>query len=94
MLQIFHRKIFGREKSFIRPRIIICVPYGITQVEKRCGEEAAQSAGAREVYLIEEPMAAAIGAGLPITEPSGNMVVDMVWHNWCGSDFFGGYRLL
>ena len=60
-----------------RPRIIICVPFGITEVEKRAVRESAESAGAREVHLIEEPMAAAIGAGLPITEPSGNMVIDI-----------------
>ncbi len=77
MLEYFIKKSIGEKKSFVRPRIIICVPYGITQVEKRAVKEAAQSAGAREVHLIEEPMAAAIGAGLPITEPSGNMVVDM-----------------
>jgi rod shape-determining protein MreB len=77
MLKHFINKSLGEKKSFIRPRIIICVPYGITQVEKRAVKEAAQSAGAREVYLIEEPMAAAIGAGLPIREASGNMVVDM-----------------
>jgi rod shape-determining protein MreB len=59
------------------PRIIICVPFGITEVEKRAVRESAQQAGARDVYLIEEPMAAAIGAGLPIAEPSGNMVVDV-----------------
>ena len=59
--------------SLVRPRIIICVPFGITQVERRAVRESAQSAGAREVFLIEEPMAAAIGAGLPITEPSGNI---------------------
>lgn len=77
MLKYFISKSMGNRKSFIRPRIIICVPYGITQVEKRAVKESAHSAGAREVYLIEEPMAAAIGAGLPITEPTGNMVVDM-----------------
>jgi rod shape-determining protein MreB len=61
----------------VRPRIVICVPYGITQVEKRAVKESAHAAGAREVYLIEEPMAAAIGAGLPITDPTGSMVVDI-----------------
>ena len=60
-----------------RPRIVIGVPFGITAVEKRAVRESAESAGAREVYLIEEPMAAAIGAGLPITEPTGNMIVDI-----------------
>ncbi len=60
-----------------RPRIVIGVPGGITAVEKRAVRESAESAGAREVYLIEEPMAAAIGAGLPITEPTGNMIVDV-----------------
>lgn len=77
MLKYFISKTTGQKKSFIRPRIIICVPYGITQVEKRAVKESAVSAGARDVYLIEEPMAAAIGAGLPITEPIGNMVVDI-----------------
>jgi rod shape-determining protein MreB len=60
-----------------RLRIVICVPFGITEVEKRAVRESAESAGAREVSLIEEPMAAAIGAGLPITEPSGNMIIDI-----------------
>ncbi len=77
MLKRFIERSLGEKKSFIRPRIIICVPYGITEVEKRAVREAAKTAGAREVYLIEEPMAAAIGAGLPITEPGGNMVVDL-----------------
>jgi rod shape-determining protein MreB and related proteins len=65
------------QRRLVKPRIIICVPFGITEVEKRAVKESAEIAGAREVYLIEEPMAAAIGAGLPITEPSGNMVVDI-----------------
>jgi rod shape-determining protein MreB and related proteins len=76
MLKYFIAKSNDRI-TLIRPRIIICVPFGITQVERRAVRESAQSAGAREVYLIEEPMAAAIGAGLPITEPSGNMIVDI-----------------
>ncbi len=76
MLRYFIRKAHNR-KTLIRPRIIICVPFGITEVEKRAVRESAESAGAREVFLIEQPMAAAIGAGLPITEPSGNMIVDI-----------------
>ncbi len=76
MLRYFITKVHNR-KTWVRPRIIICVPSGITQVEKRAVKESAEFAGAREVYLIEEPMAAAIGAGLPITEPSGNMIVDI-----------------
>ncbi len=76
MLRHFIRKVHNR-RSLIRPRIIIAVPSGITPVEKRAVRESAESAGAREVYLIEEPMAAAIGAGLPITEPICNMVVDI-----------------
>jgi len=76
MLRYFIRKAHNR-RTLVRPRIIICVPFGVTEVEKRAVRESAESAGAREVYLIEEPMAAAIGAGLPITEPSGNMIVDI-----------------
>jgi len=76
MLRYFIQKALKGSK-IIKPRIIICIPFGITQVEKRAVKESAEQAGAREVYLIEEPMAAAIGAGLPITEPTGNMIVDI-----------------
>lgn len=76
MLRYFIERAHNR-RTMVKPRIIICVPYGITEVEKRAVRESAESAGAREVYLIEEPMAAAIGAGLPITEPSGSMIVDI-----------------
>jgi len=76
MLRHFIRKAHNR-RTLVRPRIIVCVPSGITQVEKRAVRESAESAGARDVFLIEEPMAAAIGAGLPITEPTCNMVVDI-----------------
>jgi rod shape-determining protein MreB len=76
MLRYFIRKVHHR-RSLVRPRIIITVPSGITQVEKRAVKESAESAGAREVFLIEEPMAAAIGADLPITEPTSNVVVDI-----------------
>ena len=76
MLKYFIAAVHNR-KALLRPRVVISVPSGITPVEKRAVRESAQSAGAREIYLIEEPMAAAIGAGLPITEASGNMVVDI-----------------
>ncbi|MBW2719158.1 MAG: rod shape-determining protein [Deltaproteobacteria bacterium] len=77
MLRYFIARAHHDRRTLVKPRIIICVPFGITEVEKRAVKESAEGAGAREVYLIEEPMAAAIGAGLPITEPSGNMVVDI-----------------
>ncbi len=76
MLRYFINKVHNR-RTLVHPRIIVSVPSGITQVEKRAVKESAESAGAREVYLIEEPMAAAIGAGLPITEPTANMIVDI-----------------
>ena len=76
MLRYFTQKVHNR-KSLVRPRMVICVPSGITQVERRAVRDSAENAGAREVYLIEEPMAAAIGVGLPIQEPGGNMIVDI-----------------
>jgi len=76
MLKYFIKRAHGRSRM-LAPRVIICVPYGITEVEKRAVRESALAAGAGKVYLIEEPMAAAIGAGLPIAEPSGNMIVDV-----------------
>ena len=76
MLRYFIAKAH-QSRRLVRPRMIICVPTGITQVEKRAVKESAHSAGAREVYLIEEPMAAAIGANLPVQEPTSNMVVDI-----------------
>ncbi|MFC2588012.1 MAG: rod shape-determining protein [Campylobacter sp.] len=76
MIRYFIEKTH-RRKSFIRPRIIISVPYGLTQVERKAVRESALSAGAREVFLIEEPMAAAIGANLPVREPQGSLVVDI-----------------
>ena len=76
MLRFFMQNAQNK-KSLVRPRVVICVPYGITEVEKRAVKESAESAGAREVHLIMEPMAAAIGAGLPITEACGSMIVDI-----------------
>src|SRR5216683_3214242 len=76
MIKHFIRKVHNR-RSFASPQIIICVPSGSTAVERRAIQESAESAGARRVFLIEEPMAAAIGAGLPVTEPTGSMIVDV-----------------
>jgi rod shape-determining protein MreB len=75
MLRHFIQKV--HQNRFVHPRVVVCVPSGVTGVEKRAVEEATLSAGARKAYLIEEPMAAAIGAGLPIAEPAGNMIVDI-----------------
>ncbi len=76
MIKHFIRKVHNR-RSFASPQMVVCVPSGSTAVERRAIQESAESAGARRVYLIEEPMAAAIGAGLPVTEPTGSMVVDI-----------------
>ncbi len=76
MLREFIRKAHGR-RTLVRPRVVVCVPSGVTEVEKRAVIDASLQAGAREAFLIEEPMAAAIGAGLPIHEPTGNMIVDI-----------------
>jgi len=76
MIKHFIRKVHNR-RSFASPLVIVCVPSGSTAVERRAIQESAEAAGARKVYLIEEPMAAAIGAGLPVTEPTGSMVVDI-----------------
>jgi rod shape-determining protein MreB len=76
MIRYFIEKAHNR-KTFVRPRIIICIPHGITQVERKAVRESALSAGAREVFLVEEPMAAAIGAGIPVASPNGHIVVDI-----------------
>ena len=76
MLRYFIQKAHNR-RTFVKPRMVICIPFGVTEVEKRAVRESAENAGASEVHLIEEPLAAAIGANLPITEPSGNMIVDI-----------------
>jgi rod shape-determining protein MreB and related proteins len=75
MLRHFIQKV--HQHRFAHPRVVVCVPSGVTGVEKRAGEEATRNAGARDAFLIEEPMAAAIGAGLPVSEPTGNMIVDV-----------------
>ena len=77
MIRKFIRKVHNNRKTLVRPRVVIAVPSGITQVEKRAVRDSAESAGAREVFLIEEPMAAAIGVDLPVQEPTGNMIIDI-----------------
>lgn len=77
MLRYLIRRALQKHSLFVRPRVVICIPTGVTPVEERAVREAALQAGAREAYLIEEPMAAAIGSGLPVGEPTGNMVVDI-----------------
>jgi len=75
MIRYFIRKVHSTK--LVKPRVIVAVPSNITEVEKRAVQESARHAGAREVFLIEEPMAAAIGVGLPVSEPAGNMIVDI-----------------
>jgi rod shape-determining protein MreB len=78
MLRYFMQKVMGnRPRLLTKPRVVVCVPSGVTGVEQRAVEEASIHAGARSAYIIEEPMAAAIGAGLPVHEPTGNMIVDI-----------------
>ena len=77
MLRYLIDKAKEGQQKLINPRVIICIPFGITQVEERAVRESAEQAGAREVHLIEEPMAAAIGADMPVEQPSGNMIVDI-----------------
>ena len=77
MIRHFIQKVHNNRKTLVRPRIIVAVPSGVTQVERRAVRDSTESAGAREVFLIDEPMAAAIGVGLPIQEPSGNMIIDI-----------------
>ncbi|MEJ2746291.1 MAG: rod shape-determining protein MreB, partial [bacterium] len=76
MLRYFIRKVHNR-RALVAPRVVIAVPSGITEVEKRAVKDSAEQAGARLVYLIEEPMAAAIGVGLPVQEPAANMIIDV-----------------
>ena len=77
MLSYFIKKVHNNRKTLVRPRVVIAVPSGITQVESRAVRDSALSAGAREVFLIEEPMAAAIGVDLPVWEPTGNLIIDI-----------------
>jgi rod shape-determining protein MreB len=77
MIRHFIEKAKNNKKTLVKPRVVVAVPSGITQVEKRAVRDSAESAGAREVFLVEEPMAAAIGVGLPVQEPTGNMIIDI-----------------
>ena len=77
MIKKFIRKAIGPAGMFIRPLVVVCIPSGVTEVEKRAVDEAGMQAGAKEVYMIYEPMSAAIGAGLPVAEPTGSMIVDI-----------------
>ena len=77
MIRTLIQKVHNNRRTLVRPRVVIAVPSGITQVEKRAVRDSAESAGAREVFLIEEPMAAAIGVDLPVQDPTGNMIVDI-----------------
>jgi len=77
MIRSFIHKVHNNRKTLVRPRVVVAVPSGITQVEKRAVRDSVESAGAREVFLIEEPMAAAIGVDLPVEEPTGNMIIDI-----------------
>jgi rod shape-determining protein MreB len=76
MIKYFMRKVMGRA-WFVGPEVMVCVPAGVTQVEQKAVLDAAMSAGARKAYLIDEPLAAAIGAKIPVSEPFGNMIVDV-----------------
>ncbi len=89
MIKHFICKVHKRSR-FVRPQVVVCVPSGATAVERRAIQESAEAAGARRVFLIDEPMAAAIGAGLPVTEPTGSMIVDIARRHYRGGGAFFG----